>query len=75
MVDLADMKKYKDQQSMFKINQHTLHICDKTFMFCIYLKNARIYDIDNDGFVSNGELYQVDYYGLKINPKLPVDQI
>ena len=26
----------------------------------------RIYDMDNDGYISNGELFQVEYHGLKI---------
>ena len=29
----------------------------------------RIYDIDNDGFISNGELYQVVHLCLFISPR------
>ena len=40
------------------------------FIQFIKNENSRIYDIDNDGFVSNGELYQVNIsWGLRINLK------
>ena len=47
------------QKFQFKMFNANFHKSQSESLF-------RIYDMDNDGYISNGELFQVEYHGLKI---------